>query len=218
MQRPAPALAVEAAPGRLAVDGDDLTGPSLLGESRDEAAETGLEGVGIEQPEDPREGVVARDAAFQVQKAAQQRLLGAPEQGHVDAAFGAAQRRRQRDQQDLHQIVALGIARARVDQILETRPKPLHAAVLPKSKAAAHQAHTESKRFYKFLMRFPCLFLADQSGKGRSAGVDIATYEASCVSKRPQRRDHCLESQTGHAAVTVARGSSVSALQQWVKA
>jgi hypothetical protein len=79
----------------------------------------------------------------------------APDPG-VDAPFGAAQGRRQCDQQDLQQIVALGIAaRARVDQIPEARPKPLHAAVLPKTKAAAHQAHAQSKRFYKFLMRFP---------------------------------------------------------------
>ena len=155
VQRPAAALAVEAAPGGLAVDRDHLAGPGLLGERRDEAAEAGLEGIGIEQPEEPREGVVARDAALQAQKTPQKRLLGAPEQGHVDAAFSAAQGGRQRDQQDLQQIVALGIAAARVRQIPETGPKPLHAAVLRKSKAAAHQAHAKSKRFYKFHMRFP---------------------------------------------------------------
>ena len=83
---------------------------------------------------------MAGNAALQTQQAAQQRLLGAPEQGHVDAAFGAAQGRRQRNQQDLQQVVALGIARARIGQITKTRPKPLHAAVLPKTKAAAHQA------------------------------------------------------------------------------
>jgi hypothetical protein len=96
VQRPAPALAVEAAPGGLAVDRDHLVAaglpgaPELLGEGGDEAAEAGLERVRLEQPEDPRERVVAGNAALQAQKTPQQGLLGAPEQGHVDAPFGAA--------------------------------------------------------------------------------------------------------------------------------
>jgi hypothetical protein len=155
VQRPAPALAVEAAPGGLAVDRNHPAVAGLGGEGGNEAAEAGLEGDRVEQPEDPREGVVARNAAFQAQKTPQQRLLGAPEQGHVNATCGAAQGGRQRDQHDLQQIVPLGIAGARVRQIPKTGPKSLHAAILPTSKAAAHQAHAESKRFYKFLMLFP---------------------------------------------------------------
>ncbi len=155
VQRPAAALAVEAAPGRLAVDGDDRTGPGLLGKRRDEAAEAGLERVGIEQAEDPREGVVTRDAAFQAQQATQQWLLGAPEQRHVDAAFGAAQHRRQRDQQDLQQIVALGITRARVDQILKARPKPLHAAILLESQGGSTVSTSRIKKILQLSNAIP---------------------------------------------------------------
>ena len=150
-----PALAIEAAPGGLAVDGDDRTAPDLPGKRGDEAAEAGLECVRVEQPEDPRERVVARNAALQAQKTPQQRLLGASEQGHVDASFGAAQGRRQRDQQDLQQIVALGAAAwARVDQITKARSKPFHAAVLQKQ-GGSTSSTCPIKRIYKFLMRFP---------------------------------------------------------------
>ena len=57
---------------------------------------------------------MARYAARQREKAPQKRLLGTAEQGHVDATLGAAQGRRECDQQDLQQVVTLGIARPRV--------------------------------------------------------------------------------------------------------
>ena len=133
VQRLAAILVLEAAPGRLPVDGDHPAAAGLRGvpgEGGDETAEAGLERVRIEQAKDPREGSVARNPALQAQKTAQERLLGASEHGHVDAGLGARQGRRQRDQQDLQQIVALGIARARVGQIAKTGPKSLHAATL----------------------------------------------------------------------------------------
>ena len=98
MERPTALLPVEAAPGRLAVDRDNLTAPGVCGEGRDEATEAGLEPVRVEQAEHPREGVVAGNPALQAHDAAQQRLLGAPEQGHVDRGLGARQGPRQRDQ------------------------------------------------------------------------------------------------------------------------
>ena len=160
MQRPAPVLMVEAAPGCLAVDGDHLAGPSLqgahlqgphlLGEGGDEAAEAGLEAVRVEHAKQAREGVMAGNATLEAQKPAQEWLLGAPEHRHVDASLGAAQTRRQPDQQHLQQVVALGIARARVDQISKTGPKPFHAAIPPVILAAIHEAHIDSKRFYKY--------------------------------------------------------------------
>jgi len=135
VQRPAPAPVVEAAARRLAVDGDHLAapdphGPDLLGEGGDEAPEARLEGVGVEQAKHPREGVVAGNSAGKPQKPAQKRLLGAPKHRHVDAGLAATQGRRQGDQHNLQQIVSLGIAGARVDQIPKARPKPLHAAIL----------------------------------------------------------------------------------------
>jgi len=85
--RPA-VLAVERAPRGLAVDRDHALDP--ISQRAQIAREAGFERAGIEAAEDPREGVVARHAARQPQEAAQQRLLAASEQGHVDAARGAA--------------------------------------------------------------------------------------------------------------------------------
>jgi hypothetical protein len=149
--RPA-VLAVERAPRGLAVDGDHAL--DLGGECAEVAREAGLERGGIEQPEDPRKGIVARHAARQAQEAAQQRLLAAAEQSHVDAAFGAAQRRHQRDHHDLIELMALRIAAARIGKLGETRPKTIHA-VLPCNGTARSEASFYTKRIYKFLVRFP---------------------------------------------------------------
>ncbi len=118
--------AVERAAGGLAVDRHHLPDPG--GEGCDEAPEAGLERCGVEQAEQARERVVARDAARQGQEPTQERLLRSPELRHVDARLGTGQYRSQRDQQQLKQIVALRIARARIGQIRKARPKPLHPA------------------------------------------------------------------------------------------
>jgi hypothetical protein len=89
VQRRPAVLAVERAPRGLAVDRDHAL--DLRGQRAQSAREAGLDGVAIEPPEDPREGVVARHAARQPQEAAQQRLLAASEPGHVDATRSAAQ-------------------------------------------------------------------------------------------------------------------------------
>jgi hypothetical protein len=123
-----PALAaVEGAAGRLAVEGDHPL--DALGERCGIAGEAGLEGRGIEQAEDAREGVVARDAARQAQEAPQQRLPGTPEERHVDAGLGAAQGGEQRDHHDPVELVPLRVAGARIPEFRETGPKPLHAAL-----------------------------------------------------------------------------------------
>jgi len=139
VQRRPAGLAVERAARGLAIDRHHPLHP--LGEGRQIAGEATLEGHRIEPPEDPREGVAARHPARQLEEAAQQRLLAPPEQRHacpraaspdpgVDAGLGAAQGGEQRDHHDLVQLVALGIARARVRKLGKTRPKPLHT-VLP---------------------------------------------------------------------------------------
>jgi hypothetical protein len=106
VQRRPAALAVEGAARGLAVDRHHALHP--LRQGRQIAGEAALESRRIEQPEDPREGVVARDAARQAQEPAQQRLRAAPEQRHVDAGLGAAQGREQRDH---HHLVQRGAGR-----------------------------------------------------------------------------------------------------------
>ena len=142
---------VERPPGGLAVDRHHL--PDPRGERRDEAAEAGLERCGVEQAEQARERVVAGDATRQGEEPTQERLLRSPEFRHVDARLGTGQYRSQRDQHQLKQIVALRIARARIGQIRKARPKPLHPA--PPEPFGAAQADPATKKFYKFLMRFP---------------------------------------------------------------
>jgi hypothetical protein len=89
-------------------------------------------------------------------KTAQQRLLRAAEQRHVDTRLGTTDHRQQRHHHDLVELVPLRIASPRVNQIRETRPKPLHAA-LPEEPDGASPTLFHTKRFYIFLVRFPCL-------------------------------------------------------------
>ena len=126
MQWSSPCAAVERAAGGLAVDRHHLLDPG--GEGCHEPPEASLKRLGVEQAEQAGEGVVTGDAARQAHEATEQRRLGLAEQGHVDARLRARQRRAQRDQQDLQQIVALRVARARIGQIRKARPKPLHTA------------------------------------------------------------------------------------------
>ena len=126
MQRIAPRAAVERAARGLAIDGHHLPDPGR--ERGHEPAETGLEPDRIEQTEQAREGVVTWDPARQGEKPTQERLLRPTKFRHVDAGLRAGQSRRERNQQDLQEIVALGVAAARVGQIRKARPKPLHPA------------------------------------------------------------------------------------------
>ena len=86
----------------------------------------------IEQPEQPAEGVVARDAVLQHQKFLQKALLQPAEQRHVGTRLAAAQHRAQRDQHHLMQRVTLGVPGSRIVQILEQLREILHdTASLP---------------------------------------------------------------------------------------
>src|SRR4051794_31537516 len=106
---------------RLAVERNDLPGKphgaaQALRKGGREAAEDRLERLRVEQAEHAAEGVVARNAVAQPQQGAKQRLLGAPEQGHVAAGLGAAERCREGDDQHVHELVT-GVAGARVGQL-----------------------------------------------------------------------------------------------------
>src|SRR5262249_44571146 len=68
---------------------------------------------------------------FQRQDLPQQRLFGQAELLHVRTARRAAQRRQQRDKQNLHQIVA-GIVRPRVGKIRKAFVESIHRCPLNK--------------------------------------------------------------------------------------
>ena len=111
---------LEGARKRLAVDRNDLPGkphraPQALRKGGREAAEDRLERLRVEQAEHAAEGVVTGNAVAQPQQGAKQRLLRAPEQGHVAAGLGAAERCREGDDQHVHELVT-GVAGARVGQ------------------------------------------------------------------------------------------------------
>src|SRR6202140_3506308 len=101
----------------LAIDGHHpgKLEPVGLGKGRHEAAEREFEGLRLEQAEPPAERIVARDAMLQPKEKPQQPFLRMPEVRHIRARLRSAQRRRQRDEQHLQQIVP-GIVRARVRQ------------------------------------------------------------------------------------------------------
>ena len=88
---------VEAAPDRLAGDGDDPFGVDLLAECRHEALAARLEAGWIEHAEQAPEGAMARNTAIQP-----------------------------RDRQNPQKIVPLRIAAAGMRQSRETGAKPIH--------------------------------------------------------------------------------------------
>src|SRR3954464_8854508 len=79
-------------------------------------SEAGVKLRRIEQTEQAREGVVARDAVAQAQERAEVVVLGAAKQSHVGAVLGATEHGTEGDQQDLVQVVA-GVVGAWVVQI-----------------------------------------------------------------------------------------------------
>ena len=126
MQRRLAAGRVEGAAQDLTVDRDDALGG--FGEPRHEALKAGAELVGIEQTKDTAERVVARRAMLQGQKTAQERFLVLGELGHVHRALPATQNRAQRNHQDFQQIVATGIAGARIFQPFKAGDEPVHVS------------------------------------------------------------------------------------------
>ena len=100
------------APQALAVDGHVL--PEGTHDPAHPASEHLLEVLGVEDAEDPVEGVVGGDAVFQPQEAAQPRLLDLRPLGHVLEALHLGEDGADGNHQHFHQVVALAVAHPRV--------------------------------------------------------------------------------------------------------
>jgi hypothetical protein len=97
VQRRLVAGPIERTAQHLAVDGDNaLDG---IGKPPHEALENRAELLGVKQAEQAAEGVVAGQAALQLEEAAQERLLRRREPRHVGRTLAAAQHGAQRDEQ-----------------------------------------------------------------------------------------------------------------------
>ena len=72
---------------------------------------------------------MARDPVLQLQKVAEEFLLGLGKYGHVDRGLAAGQDGAQRDHQNLPKIVPSGIDSARVLQRGEAVVEPLHRSL-----------------------------------------------------------------------------------------
>src|ERR1019366_3390514 len=79
--------------------------PIGLGKRCHEPPEDLLEGLGLQNAEDPAERIGAGDPVLQSQELPQQRFLRAAKQRHVRRAFRSAQHRSQRDDKDIEQFV-----------------------------------------------------------------------------------------------------------------
>jgi hypothetical protein len=79
--------------------------------------------------EQTAEGIVAGQAVHQAQKAAQERLLRASEEPHVDGALATAQHGAQRDHQQFMEVMQPGIARARIFQPLPAVGELIHGGL-----------------------------------------------------------------------------------------
>src|SRR4051812_42878459 len=129
MQRRGSRRSVKGAPQGLTVERHH-TRPAL-GKVAHERQKAGVELLWIEQPEHPRDRVVAGNAVLQGQELAQERLFSLSEQGHVRAVLAPAQHGAQGNHQDGVQIVKPGVARPWVLQIRKDRPKSFHRSPLP---------------------------------------------------------------------------------------
>ena len=127
VQRRSASAALVGASQRFAVDSDDAgkLDPVGLGEGCHERPKGLLEGLRVQRPQYTAERVVARDAAPQRQELPQQFLLRASKQRHVGCALRPTQRRGQRDDDDVEQIVK-GIGRPWIRQVSENLPEFLH--------------------------------------------------------------------------------------------
>src|SRR5262249_56597849 len=109
---------------RLPVDGDHAS--AGLAEARHKLLEASAELVGIEMAKHAAEGVVARNAVLQPQKAAKKLLLGHGKDRHVDRSLTARQHRAKRDHQHFEEIVASGVPPPRIPQFGKTIVKSVH--------------------------------------------------------------------------------------------
>ena len=106
--------AIEAAAQSFAVNGHVPAAVRRAGRALEPAQKAGVQFLGIEPPEHPLEGVVAGDAAWQVQEGAQPALFHRAPLGHVAEAFGSGQRGAERDQEDVAEQVAARALDARI--------------------------------------------------------------------------------------------------------
>src|SRR6202011_122639 len=129
VQRRGASAALVGASQRFAVDSNDASklDPVGLGEGCHERPKGLLEGLRVQRPQYSAERVVARDAALQRQQLPQQVLLRASKQRHVGCALRPTQRRCQRNDDDVEQIVN-GIGCPRVRQVSENLSEFLHWA------------------------------------------------------------------------------------------
>ena len=97
VERRAPGSPVEGAAHRLAIDGDDAR--ASLAQPVEEPCKAGGKGNRVEQAEQPREGVAAGQAHGQVEEVAEQRFAVAGKVGEIHTAFGAADRRAERNRE-----------------------------------------------------------------------------------------------------------------------
>jgi hypothetical protein len=143
---------IEGPPQHFAVDGDDaLAG---LGKARHELLEAGAELVGIKHAEHPTKGVVRWQASTQSQELAKKLFFLLGQVRHIHARLAAAQKRAQRNQQHLVQIMSPGIARARIRKTRKAVRETLHPILLKAlSRTAVESEKLDLAR--KFRMRFP---------------------------------------------------------------
>jgi hypothetical protein len=117
----------------FAVDRDDAF--ASLGEPRHEGLKACAEALGIELTEDTAERIVAREAAGEREKFAQECLLLLREIRHIHARLAPAEERAKRNQQQFMQIMPPRIARARIFKPRETGQEPFHRPTLSSQKA-----------------------------------------------------------------------------------
>jgi hypothetical protein len=121
MQRGRRFAALVSAAKRLAVDRHDAAelDPVRFGKRCHELSKHLLERGRIQQPEHAAEGVVAGNAVLQLKDAPKQLLFRLSEQRHLAAALRSTQNRRQRNEQNLPQLVP-HVGGARIGQLAES--------------------------------------------------------------------------------------------------
>jgi len=127
MQRRAALASLVRAAQSFAIDCHNTGEPDAVGFGKGphELLEVPLESLGVQSAEDAAERIVAGDAMFQPQELPQQRFLGLAEQCHVGCALRSAQRRCQRDNKDVEQLVQC-VRCPRVGQTPENLGEFLH--------------------------------------------------------------------------------------------
>src|SRR3954447_3964672 len=120
VQRRQPAAAAPAAAHRLAIDGDDATGPhTRLGQGRDPSGEASLERLRVQQAEDAAEGVVRGDAVGQTEMAGQPVAFGVAVRLHGGPGLGPGDDGTEGDADDIEEFMESRAFAARVDQVGE---------------------------------------------------------------------------------------------------